>query len=146
MRPAKREWSRGAESVGKRKRTYPSSVASKWIPCQPGPTSVAEAGQEAAAQLWDPEERVEKVEAEAQEAEAVKESVTVAVEASVSEAEAAMIVGVASAVAIEVEVEAEELTSRCCWGQMSLRWTWKHLQTGKERPRIRQLRKRKRSG
>jgi hypothetical protein len=107
---------------------------------------VAEAGQVATAQLWEHEELVEKVEAEARGAEAVEELVTVAVEASLSVAEAATIVGVASGGDIAVEVVAEEQTSKCCRGQTSLRWTWKHLQTGKERQRIRQLRKRKRSG
>jgi hypothetical protein len=108
---------------------------------------VAEVGQEAAE--WEQEAHVLlKVEASAPEAEAVEASVTVAaeveVEASVIAAEVA---AVASAVAIAVEVEAEVQASKCCLAQMSLRWTWKRLRTGKERPRIRQLRKRrKRSG
>jgi hypothetical protein len=105
---------------------------------------VAEAGQVAAEQLWEHEELVEKVEAEARGAEAEEESVTVAVEASVSVAEAAAIVGVASAAAVEVVAEVQ--TTKCCRGLTSLRWTWRHQQTGKERQRIRQLRKRKRSG
>jgi hypothetical protein len=50
MRLVRKVSSREAESVGKIKRMYRSSAASRWILCLPGQTSVAEAEEEAAEQ------------------------------------------------------------------------------------------------
>jgi hypothetical protein len=105
---------------------------------------VAEAGQAAAEQQWEHGEPVEKVEAEARGAEAEEESLIAAVVAPAIVADvAAATVGVVSVAAVEVVAEVKP--TRCCRVRTSMRLTRTHLQSEKEKQRIRRRMKRKRS-